>query len=221
MADVYVPDLDTLRTGEVNVGGLQRAVRLILMGDYSFITPWVGHKGASSRMPCLMCTVFRRRTHGNGPLVDRWGNMQDGSRARDVARSRERFQQMAAAFAAGDNDRRATPMPLEEHFSIESRPLLIIEPSHFSPRPLHLTLGVTGPILRLEIEAVCVLHGPARASAYAMPLALVLNSAVGVTLKPYFGRAFKGRQCQLIERRLSAVIESFETHAPAADAAAC
>jgi len=113
MADVYVPDLDTIRTGEVDVGGLQRAVRLILMGDYSFITTWVGHKGASSRMPCLMCTVFRRRTHGNGPLVDRWGNMQDGSRARDVARSQEHFQQMAAAFAAGDNDRRATPTPLE------------------------------------------------------------------------------------------------------------
>jgi len=220
MADVYVPDLDTPRTGGVDVGGHQRAVRLILIGDYSFMTTWVGQKGASSRMPCLWCTVLRRRTHGNGLLVDQWGDMQDGSRARGVSRCREHSQQMAAAFAAGDNARRATPMPLEEHFSIERRSLLIIEPSHISPMPLHLTLGVTGAILRLGIEAVYFHHGPARASAYAMNLTLALRFAVGATPKPYFGGAFEGRQCQLIARRLSAVIDLFETHAPAADAAA-
>jgi len=71
MADVYVPDLDTLRTGGVDLCGHQRAVRLILIVDYSFMTTWVEHKGANSRMPCLWCTVLRRRTHGNGLLVDR------------------------------------------------------------------------------------------------------------------------------------------------------
>jgi len=75
MAAVYVPDLDTLRTGGVDVGGSRRAVRLILIGDYAFMISWVGHKGASSRMPCLWCTALRRRTQQNGLMVDKWGNI--------------------------------------------------------------------------------------------------------------------------------------------------
>jgi len=86
--------------------------------------------------------------------------------------------------------------------------------------PLHLTLGVTGAILRLGIEAVYFHHGPARARAYETNLALALRFSVGVTPKPYFGGAFEGRRCKLIARRLSAVIDLFETHHPAADAAA-
>eukprot|EP00170_Pyropia_yezoensis_P001341 contig_5933_g1345 len=38
MADVYVPDIDALRTDGVEVSGECRAVRLILTGDYSFVT---------------------------------------------------------------------------------------------------------------------------------------------------------------------------------------
>jgi len=53
-----------------------------------------------------------------------------------------------------------------------------------------------------------------------MNLALALRFAVGVTPKPHLGGAFEGRQCQRIARRLSAVIDLFGTHAPAADAAA-
>ena len=151
MADVYVPDLDALRTGGLDVGSARRAVRLILIGDYAFMTSWVGHKGASSRMPCLWCTALRRRTQGNGLLVDTWGNMQDGSLTRGVTRTRGHFERMAAAYADCDNSERAAPLPLDEHFSIESRPLLIMDPTHISPMPLHLTLGTTGALLRLGI----------------------------------------------------------------------
>jgi len=127
---------------------------------------------------------------------------------------------MAAAFAAGDNNGRATSMPLEEHFSIKSRPLLIIEASHIFSMPLHVTLGVTEAILRLGIAAVYLHHGPARARAYAKNLALAVRFSVCVPPKPYFGGAFEGRRCKLIARRLSAIIDLFETHHPAADAAA-
>jgi len=51
MADVYVPDLDTLRMGGVDVDGVRRAVQLILTGDYQLTTTWCGHLGASSKMP--------------------------------------------------------------------------------------------------------------------------------------------------------------------------
>jgi len=54
---------------------------------------------------------------------------------------------MAETFAGGDNDSRESPLPLEQHLSVESRPLLIMEPSHISPMPLHLTLGITSTIL--------------------------------------------------------------------------
>jgi len=81
MADVYVPDLESMRTSGLDVGGSRRAKRLILCGDYAFMTSWLGHNGASSCMPCLWCTALRRRTQRNGLLVDKWGNMQDGSLA--------------------------------------------------------------------------------------------------------------------------------------------
>ena len=70
MSAVYVPDLGTLRTGGVDVGGSRRAVRLILIGDYAFMTSWAGHREASSRMPCLRWKALRRRTHQNGLMVD-------------------------------------------------------------------------------------------------------------------------------------------------------
>jgi len=220
MADVVVPALDALRTGGLDVGGARRAVRLILIGDYAFMTSWVGHKGASSRMPCLWCTALRRRTQGNGLLVDTWGNMQDGGLARGVTRTRGHFERMAEACADCDNSERAAPLPLDEHFSIESRPLLIMDPTHISPMPLHLTLGNTGALLRLGIEGVYFHHGATRASAYATNLSLALRFAVGVTPKPYLGGAFEGRKCQLIARRMSAVVELLASYVPAANVAA-
>jgi len=55
------------------------------------MTSWVGHKGASSCIPCLWCTALRRRTEPDGQLVDKWVNMQDDSLARGLAITRERF----------------------------------------------------------------------------------------------------------------------------------
>jgi len=153
MADVYVPALDSMRTSGLYVGGSHRAVRLILFGHYDFMASWVGHKGASSCMPCLLCTALRRRTQRNGQLVDKWGNMQDGSLARGLARTRAHFEDMASKFAACGNGARASTMALEDHFFVESRPPLVIDAIHISPMPLHLTLGITEGMLRLGIPA--------------------------------------------------------------------
>ena len=194
-------------------------MRLILGGDYAFMTSWLGRKGASSCMPCLKCTALRRRTQRNGLLEYNWGNMQDGNLARGVVRTHTRFEEVAK-FADGGNGARASTMALDEHFSIEDRPLLVVDPSHISTLPLHLTLRITGDMLRVVIGAVYCHHGQARACAYAENLALALRFVVGVAPKPYFGGAFEGRQCQLIVRRLSAVFELLAAYVPAADAAA-
>jgi len=142
-----------MRTSGLYVGGSRRAVRLILFGHYDFMASWVGHKGASSCMPFLWCTALRRRTQRNGQLVDKWGNMQEGSLARGLARTRAHFEDMASKFAYCGNGARASTMALEDHFSVESRPSLVIDAIHISPMPLHLTSGITEGLLRLGIPA--------------------------------------------------------------------
>lgn len=214
MADVYVPDIDALRKDGLEVLGERRAVRLVLMGDYSFVTLWCGHMGASSRMPCLHCTEMRDRTARNGLLVDKYGDMQAGSRARGNLRTREQMENIARAYQDGDNANRGTPLSLKEHLSIERRPLLIVDPSHIFPMPLHLVLGVTVCLLRLGIEAVYFYHGLARAHLYANHLAGVLRYAVGFKPKSYFGGAFEGRQCQRIKRQLAMVCALLDLSVP-------
>ena len=130
------------------------------------------------------------------------------------------FEEMASKIADCGNGARASTMALDEHFSIKSRPLLVIDSSHISPMPLHLTLGITGGLLRLGIDAMYFHHGPARAGAYGVNLALALRFAVGVAPEPYFGGAFEGRQCRLIARRLSTVVELLAAYGTDADAAA-
>ena len=127
---------------------------------------------------------------------------------------------MAVAYADGDNGKRVSPMPLDEHLSIVFWPLLIIGLTQVSPMPLHLTLGITGSLLRLGIEAVFFNEGPAQASAYAMNLSMTLRFGVGVTPKLYFGGAFEGRQCPMIARRLSSFFKLLASYVPAEDAAA-
>jgi len=97
MADVYVPELDTLRMGGVDVDGVRRAVQLILKGAYQFTTTWCGHLRASSKMLCQRCTAMTRLTKTNGELIAIYGNMQNGSRAGGKPRTIDHFKKMAAA----------------------------------------------------------------------------------------------------------------------------
>jgi len=187
------------------VAGERRAVLLILTGDYQFTAEWCGHVGASRTMPCQRCTAIRRVTKTNGEQVEIYGDMQAGSRARGKPRTIEHFKKMAAAYSEGGNDALWTPLKLEEHLSIENRPLIIIDPQHIVPMPLHLTLGITVYLLRLGIEAVYFCHGKASAAKYADSLASTLRQSVGVSPIPYFSGAFEGRQCQRIGERLSLI----------------
>ena len=189
-----MPDLDALRMGGLEVAGERRAVLLILTCDYQFTTAWCGHVGASSKMPCQRFTDMRRVTKTNGEQVAIYGDMQAGSRAGGKPRTLEHFKKMAAAYAEGGNDNLSTPLKLEEYLSIENRPLIIIDPQHIAPMPLHLTLGITVYLLRLGIEAVYYWHGKASAAKYANNLASTLRQWIGMSPTPYFSGAFEGRQ---------------------------
>lgn len=171
-------------------------------------------------MPCLWCTAMRRRTATNGELVDKYGDMQAGSRARGTLRTADHFAKMAATYATGNNDTLPKRLTLEEHLSVERRPLMVIPPDHISPMPLHLTLGVTVWLLRLTTEAVYFYNGLEQGQAYVAALASLLGQSMGVSPAPYFGGAFEGRQCQRIARRMEMVCTLIAGYVPEAAAAA-
>lgn len=214
MADVHVLDIDSLRLTGVLIRGGRRAVRLIITGDFNFMSTWLGHMGASSRMPCKQCTVMRRRTKKIGDLVARYGCMQDGSRARGELQTRQQLQDMSAAFSVASNADCPEPLSLEEHLSIERCPLMVVDPSRISPVPLHLTLSITVWLLRLGIEIFYFHGGMVRADVYTSDLDRVLRHGAGVKPVPYFGGSFERRQCQRILRHLSLLCELLAQAAP-------
>jgi len=220
MAAVYSPGLDGLRQGGLLVGGLRRAVRLILTGDLRFISTWLGHAGYSSTHHCVWCTVVIRRTRTNGSRVDQWGDMQAGSQARGTSRTLSDYGEAAARYAGGGNATRDTPLSVDAHFCIVKCPLLLVDPTHIAPAPLHLTLGITLYLLRLGIEAVYFYGGLPLADLYSQNLSRTLRYGVGVDAAPYWGGSFEGRACHKIGERLGMVSNLLSRYVPVAAAEA-
>jgi len=220
MAAVYTPDLDGLRQGGLLVGGLPRAVRLILTGDLRFISTWLGHAGHSSTHPCVWCTVVLRRTRTNGSRVDQWGDMQAGSQARGTLRTLSDYEEAAVRYADDGNATLDTPLSVDAHLCIVKRPLLLVDPTHIAPAPLHLTLGITLYLLRLGIEAVYFYGGLPLADVYSQNLARTLRYGVGVDAAPYWGGSFEGRACHKIGERLGMVCNLLSRYVPVAAAEA-
>eukprot|EP00170_Pyropia_yezoensis_P000326 contig_1960_g327 len=120
----------------------------------------------------------------DGDPVARYGCMQEVSRARGELRTRQQLKEMSAAFSKARNADRPEPPPLEVRLSIERRPLIVVDPSHISLMPLHLTLGITVWLLRLGIEIAYFYGGMARADVYTSELARVLRYGAGVKPVP-------------------------------------
>jgi len=151
MAAVYTLGLDGLRQGGLLLGGLRRAVRLILTGALRFISTWLWHTGHSSTHPCVWCTVVLRRTRTNGSRVDQLGDMQAGSQARGMLRTLSDYEEAVAQHAGGGNATLDTPHSADAHLCIVKRPFLLVDPTHILPAPLHRTLGTALYLLRLAI----------------------------------------------------------------------
>jgi len=207
-------DLDGLRQGGLLVGGLRRAVRLILTGDLRFISTWLGHAGHSSTHPCVWCTVVLRRTRTNGSRVDQWGDMQAGSLARGMLRTLSDYEEAAARYAGGGNAILDTPHSADAHLCIVKRALLLVDPTHILPAPLHRTLGTTLYVLRLGIEGVYFDGGLPLADLYSQNLALTLRCGVAVDAAPYWCGSFEGRACHKISERLGMVCNLLSRYVP-------
>lgn len=51
MAELYVPDIEDLRTNGVTVAGVMRPVHMRFMGNFSFTKCFAGHAGPACRFP--------------------------------------------------------------------------------------------------------------------------------------------------------------------------
>lgn len=85
-------------------------MRLFLTVDFSFVTLWLGHMGASSLLPSLYCTALGRRISCNGRLVDQYRDMRAGSKTRGTLRTRSHYQKTAGSYHDGRNASRRTSL---------------------------------------------------------------------------------------------------------------
>ena len=136
-------ELMTIRT--INVNGRQKGLRIFLVGDYEYLTKYLGHMGPNSSYPCLWCNVslteLRKPTNGNPhcPRVkDRqWAENANWARKRTT----EQFVQDVADMKSDDGTRSITG---HMYHSISKQPLfpLCDGIDHVVPPALHILLGL-------------------------------------------------------------------------------
>lgn len=67
--------------------------------------------------------------------------------------------------------------------------------------PVHLTIAITSPLLRLALEALSQARGPIEGRRFAHHLVSFLSVHIGVNPVPYNGGNFTGRHCHTIAAR--------------------
>jgi len=130
---VWLADIEELRANGVQVRGETCAVRVILTGDYRWMTAFAGHSGPSAGMPCMWCTAVSRPTTKNAAMVEHFGYIQDASRCRGWPRDATHALRMCARYATGPNASLARHRALRRHLSIERRPLMVIDAKDVAP----------------------------------------------------------------------------------------
>jgi len=212
MVGPWMGDLQALLASGVSVNGSLRAVRLFPTGDLSFLSDFLGHKGATCRHPCVFCHVVGRPDMGSTELLAVCGSMQDVTAPPTSVRTRAELQAAAVSFADRPNDTLPIPVPAAEHRSIERCAVFDVEPRQIVPAPLHLTLRITGHALRLGIEAVVFESGAAAGAEAARAVGVALLVSARVCPVPYHGGGFAGRDCHRIAQRSAAVCDALVGH---------
>lgn len=217
---IWLSDIEELRANVVRVGAETREAKVILTGDYSWLTTWSGYTGPSIRMPCLWCTALAQGTTTNGRMLRRFGCIQDDSRCKRQPRTTTHASTMSGTY--GDATNAALPKPLapDAHLSMERRPLMVVPAEDTAPRPLHLTLGIPAWLLQLSFECVIDANGEAAGGYFSLKLGDLLRSAAKVAPAPYFGGGFEGTECHRIGRQLMPVCDLSASHAQAHNALA-
>jgi len=214
MIGPWVADLQDLLTNGITVNGRLRAVRLLFNGDFSFLSNFCGHLGATCHMSCLWCLVVRLPSDNSNEEAATYGNMQRAADKPRVLRTRAHLQSMAVAYVSSGHASLATPLPLSKHFSIERCPIFDAYPEQIVPLSLHITLGVTSFLLQLDFSAVVEGLGEAcgRAAALAVGRALVDDARVRPV--PYHGGGFQGRSCHKIAAKGVIVCDKLAPYLP-------
>ena len=70
MLGEHLEQVRELVRGGVVIGGVRRAVRLFLNGDYEALWTVHGHKGPSATMPCLNCLSIEAPSDAQAALSD-------------------------------------------------------------------------------------------------------------------------------------------------------
>jgi len=182
-----------VREGVV-VGGVRRAVRLFLSGDYEALCTVHGQKGPSATMPCLNYLSKRAPSSTNADLDTLYGTLQDVDRPTPShPRSDSHLVRMVAAGAPGASPvQRISDLSQAGHRSIDRPPLFTIDPRRIVLIPLHLLLGITLRLLRLALEIVISCRGSNDGQTFAYVLAETLRRVVRVRPAPYHGDVFIG-----------------------------
>jgi len=115
-----------VREGVV-VGGVRRAVRLFLSGDYEALCTVHGHKGPSATMPCLNCLSTRAPSSAHADLDTLYGTLQDVDRPTPShPRPASHLVRMVAAGAPGASPgQRISDLSQAGHRSIDRPPLFM------------------------------------------------------------------------------------------------
>ena len=188
----------------VVVGGVRRAGRLLMSGDYEALCTVHGHKGPNAAMPCLMCFCERARSRTHAALNGIYGTMQDvDAPAPAHARTSAHLVSMAARADVPANDQSQAALRL-----ITRPPLFWGDPCQIVHIPLHILLGITLPLLRLDIELVISCRGRPVASSFSYELVEKLRRVVRVRPAPYHGGVFIGRVCHAIAQRSDVIFRA-------------
>jgi len=211
---VWFADLEELRANGLNVRGERRRVRVIMTGDYLWMSTMSGHDGPSCQRPCLWCTALAWRTSQNGAEVEKSGCKQDGSRCSGRPRTARHATRMTEIYRDGDNKSRPTPLLPHRHLSIVRSPLMVFSPADIAPMVLHITLGITARLLSLAVVPFVAEMGEDGAGDFCAALSSLLREEAGVAPAPYFGGVFEGAECHRITRKLTRVCDLLASGAP-------
>lgn len=217
MIGPWVADLRDLLSNGVTVNGRRRAVRLLMKGDFPFLSTFCGHKGASSHMSFLWCLVVRRPCANSSAEVALYGSMQRVEERPRVLRTLDHSLKMTFDYAAGGNETLPVPHCLGNHLSIERCATFPMPSDALVPIPLHLTLRVPSFLLQLAITAVVVRGGGAVGLVAATAIETALLEDVGVRSVPYHGGGFEGRACHLIAGKATLLCDALAPQLPEAD----
>jgi len=187
---------ELVREGVV-VGGVRRAVRLLMSGDYEALCTVHRRKGPNATMPCLMCYCTRAPSRTHAALYGIYWTMQDTEAPAPAhAHSSAHLLSMAARADGPANDQSQVALR-----SIARPPLFWVDPHQMVAITLHILIGITLQLLRIAIELVISCRGRPVGSASSFELAETLRRVIRVRPASYHRVVFIGRDCHAIAQR--------------------